>query len=135
MKRAAPKDVGDYIGQFPRPVQTVLKRVRSIIRTAVPKAEETISYQIPTYKLHGKPVIYFAAFTNHYSVYPSNARLVAALETQLAGYEMSKGTIRFPLDEPVPAKLIERIAKFRAKEVAEINAGAPRRRDRGKTKH
>jgi len=118
MKRATPKNVGDYIGQFRPPVQTVLKRVRRIIRAAVPGAEETISYQIPTYKLNGKPVIYFAGFTNHYSVYPSNARLVAALRKQLAGYAMSKGTIRFPLDEPVPAKLIERIAKFRAKEVA-----------------
>ena len=117
MKRAAPKNVADYIAGFPKPVQTVLKRMRRIIRAAVPAAEETISYQIPTYKLHGKPVIYFAAFTSHYSVYPSNTRLVAALREQLAGYEMSKGTIRFPLSEPVPAKLIERIAKFRAKEV------------------
>lgn len=124
MKRAAPKDVGDYIGQFPRPVQTVLKRVRRIIRTAVPRADETISYQIPTYKVNGKPVIYFAAFTKHYSVYPSNPRLVAAFGKQLAGYEMSKGTIRFPLDQPVPAKLIERIAKFRAREVS---AAAKRR--------
>jgi uncharacterized protein YdhG (YjbR/CyaY superfamily) len=132
MKRAAPKDVADYIGQFPRPVQTVLTRVRRIIRTAVPGAEETISYQIPTYKLNRKPVIYFAAFTSHYSVYPSNARLVAALRAELAGHEMSKGTIRFPLDEPVPAKLIERIAKFRAKEVCCMDAGAPRRRERRK---
>jgi uncharacterized protein YdhG (YjbR/CyaY superfamily) len=119
MKRAAPKTVANYIAGFPRPVQAVLKRVRSIIRAAVPKSEETISYQIPTYKLDGKPVVYFAAFTNHYSVYPSNTRLVAALKDELAGYEMSKGTIRFPLDEPIPAKLIERIAKFRAKEVAQ----------------
>ena len=119
MKRAAPKTVSDYIAGFPRPVQTVLKRVRGVIRAAVPAAEESISYQIPTYKLHGKPMIYFAAFTNHYSVYPSNSRLVAAFRDRLAGYEMSKGTIRFPLSEPVPAKLIERIAKFRAREVAE----------------
>lgn len=118
MKRAASKNVADYIAGFPRPVQAVLKRVRSIIRAAVPAAVETISYQIPTYKLDGKPVVYFAAFTNHYSIYPSNARLVAAFKDELAGYEMSKGTIRFPLDEPIPAKLIERIAKFRAKEVA-----------------
>jgi uncharacterized protein YdhG (YjbR/CyaY superfamily) len=117
MKRTAPKNVPAYIAGFPRPVQTVLKRVRSIIRKAVPDAEEVISYQIPGYKLHGKPVVYFAAFKEHYSLYPSNARLVAALKKPLAGYEMSKGTIRFPLADGVPEKLIERIAKFRAKEV------------------
>ena len=125
MKRGAPKNVADYIAGFPRPVQAALKRVRSIVRTAVPAAEETISYQIPAYKLDGKPVVYFAAFTNHYSIYPSNTRLVAAFKDELAGYEMSKGTIRFPLDEPIPAKLIERVAKFRAKEVAERQKKTP----------
>jgi uncharacterized protein YdhG (YjbR/CyaY superfamily) len=118
MKRAAPKNVATYIAGFPRPVQTVLKRVRSIVRHAVPDAEEGISYQIPAYKLNGKPVVYFAAFKEHYSVYPSNARLVAAFKDKRAGYEMSKGTIRFPLSEGVPEKLIADIAKFRAKEVA-----------------
>jgi uncharacterized protein YdhG (YjbR/CyaY superfamily) len=117
MKRTAPENVAAYTAGFPRPVQAVLKRVRGIIRKAVPGAEETISYQIPTYKLHGKPVIYFAAFKEHYSIYPSNARLVKAFKDELEGYEMSKGTIRFPLSEPVPVKVIERIAKFRAKEV------------------
>jgi uncharacterized protein YdhG (YjbR/CyaY superfamily) len=118
MKRSAPENVAAYIAGFPRPVQTVLKRVRRIIRKAVPAADEGISYQIPAYKLTGKPVIYFAAFKEHYSVYPSNARLVAAFKDKLAGYEMSKGTIRFPLSEGVPEKLITDIAKFRAKEVA-----------------
>jgi len=115
--RKAPTNVTTYIAGFPRPVQTILKRVRSIVRKSVPGAEESISYQIPTYKLHGRPVVYFAAFKEHYSVYPSNTRLVAAFKDKLAGYEMSKGTIRFPLSEPVPVKLIEGIAKFRAKEV------------------
>lgn len=119
MKTAAAKNVAAYIAGFPPPVRAVLKRVRSIIRKAVPGAEESISYQIPTYKLHGRPVLYFAAFKQHYSVYPSNTRLVAAFKDKLAGYEQSKGTIRFPLSDPVPVKLIEGIAKFRAKEVAE----------------
>ena len=117
--KTAPGSVAAYIAGFPRPVQTVLKRVRSIIRKAVPTADEVISYQIPAYKLHGRPVLYFAAWKEHYSVYPSNARLVAAFKDKLAKYELSKGTIRFPLSEPVPVKLIEGIAKFRAKEVAE----------------
>jgi len=118
MKRAAPKNVGAYIAGFPRPVQTALRRVRSSVRKAVPEADEVISYQIPAYKLDGKPVIYFAAFKEHYSIYPSNARLAAAFKDELAGYEMSKGTIRFPLSEGVPVKLIGDIARFRAKEVA-----------------
>lgn len=123
--RSAPKNVAAYLATQPPSVRKLLARVRGIIRKAVPGADETISYQIPTYKLHGKPVIYFAAFKEHYSVYPSNARLVKALKDELEGYEMSKGTIRFPLSEPVPVKVIERIAKFRAREVAGMAKPAP----------
>jgi uncharacterized protein YdhG (YjbR/CyaY superfamily) len=119
MKTIAAKDVTAYIAGFPPPVRAVLKRVRSIIRKAVPGADEVVSYQIPAYKLHGRTVLYFAAWKEHYSVYPSNTRLVAAFKNELAGCELSKGTIRFPLSEPVPVRLIEGIAKFRAKEVAE----------------
>jgi uncharacterized protein YdhG (YjbR/CyaY superfamily) len=126
--RSTPSDVPAYIAAAPRPVQAILKRVRGIVRKAIPAAEESISYQIPTYKLHGRPVIYFAAFKEHYSLYPSNTRLVAAFKDQLAGYELSKGTIRFPLSEPVPVKLIEAIVKFRAKEVEAGLPFAPRRR-------
>jgi uncharacterized protein YdhG (YjbR/CyaY superfamily) len=115
----APDNVAAYIAGFPRPVQTVLKRVRSIIRKAVPGAEEVISYRIPAFKVDGRTVLYFAAWKEHYSVYPSNARLVAAFKNKLSRYELSKGTIRFPLSEPVPVKLLEGIAKFRAKEVAD----------------
>ena len=78
-----------------------------------------ISYQIPAYKLHGRPVLFFAAWKEHYSLYPSNARLVAAFKDQLSKYEISKGTIRFPLSDGVPVTLIERIAKFRARQVME----------------
>jgi uncharacterized protein YdhG (YjbR/CyaY superfamily) len=112
------KSVPDYIAAQPKAVQSVLKRLRTIIRKAVPKAEETISYKIPTYKLNGRVMIYFAGWKEHYSVYPSSGPLVTAFKKDLAPYELSKGTIRFPLSEPVPVKLIERIAKFRAKEVA-----------------
>ena len=100
-------------------MQAILQRVRSTIRKAVPGAEEAISYQIPTYKLHGGSVLYFAGWKQHYSLYPATDHLVAAFKDDLAPYEVSKGTIRFPLSEPVPVKLIERIAKFRAKEAAE----------------
>ena len=97
--------------------------MRSIIRKAVPSAQETIWYGIPTYKLDGRYVLYFAGWKQHYSVYPSTDRLVAAFKNDLAPYEVSgKGTIRFPLSEPIPVKLIAGIAKFRAREVVEQKA-------------
>ena len=119
MKGSTTETVPAYIARFPRAVQAELKRVRRSIRRAVPAAEEVISYQIPAFKLHGKPVLFFAAWKEHLSIYPSNARLVAAFKDELAKYERSKGTIRFPLSDPVPAKLIERIARFRAKEIGD----------------
>ena len=112
------KSVDEYIAKHPHEVQAILRRVRSTIRKAVPAAEEVISYQIPTYKLHGGYVVYFAGWKQHYSLYPASAHLVAAFKDDLAPYEVNKGTIRFPLSPPVPVKLIERIAKFLAKEAA-----------------
>lgn len=125
------KSVDEYIASQPQPVQGPLERVRSTIRKALPGAEEVISYQIPAYNLRGGRVIYFAGWKQHYSLYPAGDRLVAAFKDELAQYELSKGTIRFPLSEPVPAKLIERIAKFRAKEIAErekTKAAKPKKR-------
>lgn len=118
------RSVDEYISCQPGPVQEILKQVRSAIRKALPAAEETISYQIPAYKLHKRAVIYFAGWKRHYSLYPATANLVAALQEELARYEVEKGTIRFPLDKPVPAKLIGRIAKFRAQEVIERQKSA-----------
>jgi uncharacterized protein YdhG (YjbR/CyaY superfamily) len=125
------KSVDEYVASQPEAVQGVLKRVRSTIRKAVPGAEEVISYKIPTYKLHGRAVLYFAGWTQHYSLYPATDHVVAAFKDDLAPYQVSKGTIRFPLSEPVPVKLIERIAKFRAKEVADrekAKAAPPKKR-------
>ena len=127
------KSVDEYIASQPEAVQGVLRRVRSVIRKAVPGAEEVISYRIPAYKLHGRPVLYFAGWRQHYSLYPATDHVVAAFTDDLASYEVNKGTIRFPLSGPVPLKLTERIAKFRAKEVAErvkakAKADAPKKR-------
>ena len=114
------KSVTEYIASHPTGARGILKRVRSAIRKAIPRAEETISYQIPAYKLNSRAVIYFAGWKRHFSLYPATRRLVAAFKDELAPYEVNdKGTIRFPLSEPVPVKLIEAIAKFRAKEVAQ----------------
>ena len=113
------KSVDEYIASHPRAVQRVLKRVRTIIRKAMPRADEGISYQIPAYKLDGRPALYFAGWSRHYSLYPASERMVKAFKAELAPYKISKGTIRFPLSEPVPVKLIEGVAKFRAKEAAD----------------
>jgi uncharacterized protein YdhG (YjbR/CyaY superfamily) len=110
------KSVDEYIATHPEHVQAILQRVRSTIREAVPGAEEVISYQIPAYKVVGRPVLYFAGWKQHYSLYPVTEQLVEAFKDDLAPYKVDKGTIRFPLSQPVPVKLIERIAKFRAKE-------------------
>ena len=112
------KSVDEYIASQPATVQAALERVRSAIRKAVPRAEEVISYKMPTYKLRDQTVLHFAAWKNHYSLYAATARVVAEFKRELAPYEVIRGTIRFPLSEPVPVKLIERIAKFRAKEIS-----------------
>lgn len=123
-----PRNIDEYIAGFPRPVQGVLERVRAAIRKALPKAEEAISYRIPTYKLQGRYVIYFAGWKQHYSLYPANDRLLAAFKDELAPYEVDgKGTVRFPLSEPVPVKLIAAMAKFRAQEVAERDGASQTR--------
>lgn len=119
MAKISFNSVDDYIASQPEAMHELLERVRDAIRKAVPEAEEVISYNIPTYKLHGSAMIYFAGWKQHYSLYPAGERLVAAFKDELASYEIEKGTIRFPLSQPVPVKLIGRIAKFRAKEAAE----------------
>ena len=130
----SPRSVDEYIAAFPRPVQAVLERVRATIRKAVPGAEEAISCQMPTFTLNGRYILYFAGWKQHYSLYPSTDPLVVAFKDELAPYEVSgKGTIRFPLSEPVPVKLIAGIAKFRVKEVGErekANAAARQQRKR-----
>ena len=111
------KSVTVYIASRPKHSQATLELVRSTIRKAVPAAEEGISYQMPVYTLNGMPVIYFAGWKQHYSLYPASDNVVATFKKDLAGYEVGKGTIRFPLSEPVPVKLIAGIAKLRAKDV------------------
>ena len=112
--------MNDYLAAQPKAARVVLKRVRSIIRHAIPTAEEAIAYGIPAFKLNGRVVLYLAGWKAHYSLYPSSRALEQAFRDELAPYELSnKGTIRFALSEPVPVKLIERIAKFRVKESVE----------------
>ena len=120
MTKAEFKSVDEYITSQPEASHEIFERVRSAIRKAVPQAVEEISYNMPTYKLGGEAVLYFAGWKKHFSLYPAGARLVAAFKDELAPYEVRKSTLRLPLSkEAVPIRLIGRIAKFRAKEVAE----------------
>jgi uncharacterized protein YdhG (YjbR/CyaY superfamily) len=111
----APKDIDEYIAGFPSDVQEVLEKVRTTIRKAAPHAEETISYKMPTFTLKGKYLIYFAAYKKHIGLYPV-PRGNAEFNRELSVYKAGKGTVRFPLDKPIPFGLISKIVKFRAKE-------------------
>lgn len=128
------KSVDEYISAQPESARAVLQRVRAILRKAVPEAQEQISYQIPAYKLHGQPVLYFAGWRRHYALYPITAGLRAKFGDALAPYEASKGTLRFPLEQPMPARLIERLAKFRAQEAAAAAQAKTTRPRQGRTR-
>jgi uncharacterized protein YdhG (YjbR/CyaY superfamily) len=120
--KAKPKTVDEYIALFPLEVQERLQKIRATIKKAAPKAEETISYQLPTFTLGGKYLIYFAAFKKHVSVYPA-PRGAEVFKEELAKYKGGKGTVQFPLDKPIPFSLISRIVKFRVKEHLEKAKG------------
>jgi uncharacterized protein YdhG (YjbR/CyaY superfamily) len=108
------KSIDEYIRQFPSNVQEILEKLREIIKKTAPEAEETISYQMPTFKLHGN-LVHFAAYKNHIGLYPVPSG-IEAFKRELAPYIAGKGTIRFSLDSPIPYDLIEKVVAFRVKE-------------------
>jgi len=114
MQQRVPLSVDEYLAGQPEVVRAKLEKVRATIRAAVPDAVEGIGYRMPGYKLHGKPLLYFAGFQKHYSLFAASGTFFATLADELAGYELRKGTVHFPLTKPVPVKLIGRIAKLRA---------------------
>lgn len=118
MARVIAKSVDGYLAAQPEPVRQKLEQVRASIRKSVPEAVEGMGYGMPGYKLHGKPMLYFAGFKEHYSLFAASGSFFAALADELRGYETRKGTVQFPLDEPVPVKLISRIATLRAEGIA-----------------
>ena len=124
MKQSVPNTVDEYIVLQPEAVRTKLEQVRAAIRSAVPDAIECIGYRMPGYKLRGKPMLYFAGFKEHYSLFAASGTFFAALDEELRGYELRKGTIHFRLDKPVPVKLITRIAKLRAAGIAATSPGS-----------
>ncbi len=113
-KQTAPKNIDDYIAGFPPEVQAILQKIRLTIRNAAPDAEETISYQMPTFTLKGN-LVYFAAFKEHIGFYPVPTG-IEKFKKELSVYKQGKGSVQFPLDQPIPYGLISKIVKFRVKE-------------------
>lgn len=111
------KDIDSYIADFPEEVQVLLEKVRATIRKTIPKATEVISYGIPTFKLE-KNIVHFAGYKNHIGFYPGASPLVK-FKSKLKKYKTAKGSIQFPLTDPIPYDLIAEITKFRAKEIGE----------------
>lgn len=118
MKRttSAPKTVSAYLAAVPEPARTTLKKVQAVIRSVVPpEATEAIGYGIPGFRYKGA-LVWYAAFKEHCSFFPGNASLVKTFKEDLEGYPTSKGTIRFPVDKPLPAALLRKIVKARIAE-------------------
>src|SRR5690349_20688175 len=109
-----PQDIDEYIARFPEEMQVALEKVRTAIHKAAPKAEEIISYQMPAFKYYGN-LVYFAGWKNHIGFYPVSSA-ISAFQKELSIYDGAKGTVKFPLDKPMPLGLISRIVKFRVKE-------------------
>ncbi len=110
----APKTIDEYIAGFPQDVQAILQKLRQTVREAAPEAEETIKYQMPTFMLKGN-LVHFAAFKNHIGFYPAPSG-IEQFKQALAPYEGGKGSLRFPLGQPVPYDLIREVVKFRVQE-------------------
>ncbi|MDQ1470113.1 MAG: hypothetical protein QOJ99_1593 [Bryobacterales bacterium] len=114
--QTVPKDVDEYLMQVPEPARGTLNRVRAAIRSVAPaEATEAISYRIPTFRYKG-PLIGFAAFAKHCSLFPMSSSILDVFKDELKGFQTSKGTIRFPLDKPLPASLIKKLVKARIAE-------------------
>jgi uncharacterized protein YdhG (YjbR/CyaY superfamily) len=111
--------IDDYIKTFPTYVQNILEKMRQIIRKAAPEAVEAISYQMPTLKLNGKNLVHFAAFKNHIGFYPIPSG-IEAFRRELSPYKQGKGSVQFPVDKPIPYDLVEKIVRFRVKEIRNL---------------
>jgi len=112
--QSAPKNIDEYIAAFPRDVQDILRKIRMTIRKAAPDAEEAIKYELPTFTLKGN-LVHFGAFKKHIGFYPAPTG-IERFRDELAGYVGAKGSVRFPLDKPIPYDLITEMVKFRVRE-------------------
>ena len=109
------KTIDEYIVLQPKEVQVYLQKLRQTIKSAAPNAEETISYKMPAFRYHGM-LVYFAAFKNHYSLFPANGSIIATMNEELKKYKTGKGTIQFTYGKPLPVALIKKIVKARVQQ-------------------
>jgi uncharacterized protein YdhG (YjbR/CyaY superfamily) len=107
--------IDGYIASFPKNVQDILEELRRIIKESTPESVETISYGIPTFDLNGKHLVHFAAYRSHIGFYPTSSG-ITHFKKELSRYELSRGTVRFPINEPIPFELVRKIVKYRVKE-------------------
>lgn len=108
----APTSIDEYIADFPEEIQSLLNQVRSIVKQVAPNAEESIGYGMPAYKTYGKPLVYFAGFKNHIGFYATPTGH-AEFAKELSKYKQGKGSVQFPIDQPMPLELIAQIVEFR----------------------
>ena len=113
-----PSSVEEYLASLPEDKRAALERLRTTIRAAAPEATEMISYQMPAFKAHGRMLVSYAAFKDHYSLFPMSGEVVEALGDKLKTYASGKGTIRFELDAPLPVALVKKVVKVRLEELA-----------------
>jgi uncharacterized protein YdhG (YjbR/CyaY superfamily) len=117
----SPANIDEYIAGFPKDVQLILQKIRETIKRAAPDAVEAISYQMPTFKLHGN-LVHFAGYTHHIGFYPVPSG-IEKFKAELSVYKQGKGSVQFPLDQPIPYDLITRIVKYRVEENMKKAAG------------
>ncbi len=117
------QDVDEYMAQLPDDRRAVMEQLRRTIRSTAPDAAESISYNMPAFRLGGRFLVSYEAFKRHYSLFPWSDGMVAELGEEMQPYAVGKGTIRFPADEPIPLELVTRIIEIRSREVG-LEAGA-----------
>lgn len=115
MQGKTPETINAYIAGYPTEVRERLERLRKVIQETAPDAEEAIRYQMPTFRLAGKNLVHFAAFAHHIGFYPIPSG-IAAFKKELSVYKQGKGSVQFPLDEPLPYELVKKIVAYRVKE-------------------
>lgn len=113
-RKSAPQTIDEYIASFPKEIQGILQKIRGIVKKAAPDAQEKIGYQMPTFTLNGN-LVHFAAFKHHIGFYPTPSG-TKKFQKEIASYQAAKGSIQFPLDQPIPYDLITKIVEFRVKE-------------------
>jgi uncharacterized protein YdhG (YjbR/CyaY superfamily) len=123
IRESAGAQVRRYLASQPAKQRAALRTVRAAIRATAPKAVEHFSYRIPGFRLNDRPLVWYAAFRQHVSLYPVTAPIRRALADDIEGYETSTGTLRLPLDEPMPVALIKKVVRARAREVAKTARG------------